>query len=347
MSDFFYRFRSTEALLTKHQELEKQEIFFAAPKELNDPMESYKDIVWKGDRIVWTNLLKHYLLCLMETVLAAYVCGPDCDLKEDDVHVLQTSDSLPTPFAREIYDKICERFFLPEDFARLPELLSGRRSPVRRDELIMYFRFTHLHALNTVLTVIEDHGIVIPRPAGDPLRSAARNSVTFKQLFDAQEASEAEHPERVDFVGLIGTSANRTSAQLDLINDYNGISLKAGLAWRTIISAFPERYVNQLERLLYPEWYTACFVGEDGAKNASMWGIYGDAHRGVCLKFKAVPDASGKPSISLRQLNGLRGGTNGLKPVYGEVSHPFHQAAYQNKFVEIDFFRSLALPSHS
>lgn len=68
---FFYRFRSLDALLGDHQELEKQEIYFSPPEQLNDPMEGYKDLVWRGDKIVWRNLIKHYLLCLTQTVLTA------------------------------------------------------------------------------------------------------------------------------------------------------------------------------------------------------------------------------------------------------------------------------------
>jgi hypothetical protein len=33
--------------------------------ELNDPLEGFKDLFWKGDVIVWKNLLRHYLLCFM------------------------------------------------------------------------------------------------------------------------------------------------------------------------------------------------------------------------------------------------------------------------------------------
>ena len=60
----FFRFRSADALLEKYQELERQTIYFATPEELNDPMEGFRDIVWKGDKIVWTNFFKHYVFCL-------------------------------------------------------------------------------------------------------------------------------------------------------------------------------------------------------------------------------------------------------------------------------------------
>ena len=60
-----YRFRSIDALLDKYQELESQTIYFASPDELNDPMEGFRDIVWSGDKIVWTNFFKHYVIACM------------------------------------------------------------------------------------------------------------------------------------------------------------------------------------------------------------------------------------------------------------------------------------------
>ena len=54
-----YRFRSMEYLLgDKYQELERKTIYFASPDQLNDPMEGFRDIVWSGDKIVWTNFFQ-------------------------------------------------------------------------------------------------------------------------------------------------------------------------------------------------------------------------------------------------------------------------------------------------
>jgi hypothetical protein len=52
MISHLYRFRPIDRLLEKN-ELRKQEIFFAKPENLNDPMEGFRDVFWKGDEIVW------------------------------------------------------------------------------------------------------------------------------------------------------------------------------------------------------------------------------------------------------------------------------------------------------
>lgn len=45
--EFLYRFRPLKRLL-QYGELEKQEIYFASPSELNDPMEGFRDLFWRG-----------------------------------------------------------------------------------------------------------------------------------------------------------------------------------------------------------------------------------------------------------------------------------------------------------
>ena len=75
--EFFYRFRPTNALLGDRKELEKQEIYFARPDQLNDPMEGFKDVFWQGDRIVWTNLIKNYLLSLQIAIMMGTSMGDD------------------------------------------------------------------------------------------------------------------------------------------------------------------------------------------------------------------------------------------------------------------------------
>ena len=59
-----HRFRSIDRLLGLPQELEKQEIYFAHPSELNDPTEGILPFVWQGGNIIWTNFFRHYLYCL-------------------------------------------------------------------------------------------------------------------------------------------------------------------------------------------------------------------------------------------------------------------------------------------
>ena len=93
----FYRFRSVDALVGPRQELANQEIFFAGPADLNDPLEGFHDIVWRGDAIAWRNHLRHYLLCLLQTVTVLHVGGPTYDALEKHDFSATTADRLPPP----------------------------------------------------------------------------------------------------------------------------------------------------------------------------------------------------------------------------------------------------------
>jgi hypothetical protein len=71
MIPHLYHFRPVDAVLDQYEELAKQEIYFAPPEKLNDPMEGYKDVFWSGDWIVWRtrasfkgNRRQHAALCV-------------------------------------------------------------------------------------------------------------------------------------------------------------------------------------------------------------------------------------------------------------------------------------------
>jgi hypothetical protein len=287
---------------------------------------------------VWENLLKHYLLCLLQAVLDAHTRARGQELTESDTYVFKNEESLPTQEARDIYHGLCREFFLREEVAPIPELLSARKSPVRHNELISYLRDLHFCALDTVLTTIEDRGYLPLRQQDDPVHVAARRPIIFKKTLDALQTLEKDHPERPYIAEGVSAISNNTWMQLQIINDYNGVSRKVGTEWRTILSAFPKWYVDQLERLLYFDWYTACFVGEP--TDAAMWANYGDGHRGVCLKFRTHPNALGNPAITLNGIVGQRSGTNGLSLFRGNIECQFYKVDYPERFPEIDFFRS-------
>ena len=67
-ANLFYRMRSLDRLLgdkwrendSKYGELEKQEIYFASPNEINDHMEGFGSIVFKGDKILMFIIYKYF-----------------------------------------------------------------------------------------------------------------------------------------------------------------------------------------------------------------------------------------------------------------------------------------------
>lgn len=53
-----YRYRTIDSALL---ELDNGSFYFAAPTELNDPIEGYLKIFWQGDKPAWKGLLKNFV----------------------------------------------------------------------------------------------------------------------------------------------------------------------------------------------------------------------------------------------------------------------------------------------
>jgi hypothetical protein len=127
--------------------------------------------------------------------------------------------------------------------------------------------------------------------------------------------------------------------QLHLIHEYDNDVPDDRRSWLFVARDFPDYYVNALERLIYPDWHTACFVANP--TNASMWGAYGDGQRGACLKFRTRPDKEGCRTLDLYRANSWSGGSDGVIAHYSYVPHRFEEIRYTADFPEINFFQSL------
>ena len=84
-----YRLRPLKYLLgEEYRELEQQSIYFASLEELNDPMEGFRDIVWQGDQIVWTNLFRHYLYCFYLTYGLIRLVGDSRKIEPQEIPIM-------------------------------------------------------------------------------------------------------------------------------------------------------------------------------------------------------------------------------------------------------------------
>lgn len=337
MIDYIYRLRSTESLLGKYKELENQEVYFAKPIELNDPVEGFKNMFWFGDKVVWKNFLKHYLLCLEHICLLSTIGGEEYPIDSSHIPVFKTENDLPTQQYKDMYQEICQLFFAHKIISKYPEYLSFRKNPLRRNELYFYLRMLHFYALDTILTVYENYRHINKRPKDDAFRQAGTKGIIDFEKIDANNL-EQEHPDIEDITEQFYAAANETFFQLELAYQYNNPTLSNFKNRRLIITEFPEKYLKQLEKIVHPDWYVAAFSAN--CNNPSMWGHYGDNHRGVCLKFKAdlVQD---KPAINLHGIIGWGDSKEESGPIYGDRDCPFYKVNYTGKYPEVDFFRSL------
>ena len=335
---FYYRFRSIDAILGERKELENQEIYFCPPDKLNDPMEDYKDLFWQGDGIVWRNLLKHYLACLTQSVIAAFIMGKDYDARLARNFVFTTPSTLPTEQLRGVHRRVCDAFFGTNKLAELPAMLARRTSALRREETEFCLRAVHGIALKCVITILREDRVLPPVNETPPVPQFTEQDVLenlFKVLNGLKEQEVESKPEML--AALFGASAH-VNRQMDLIR-YLGVTDDLSKAWHTIFYAFPEHYVDSLRDLVYFNWYAACFVADP--THAAMWGHYGDGHKGICLKFRAEEKRGLTPVLKLHGITGWHSGSNGGAHIYGDIKLPFERITYTEKLPEVDFFRSI------
>ncbi|ABV67161.1 DUF2971 domain-containing protein [Aliarcobacter butzleri] len=92
MKKRFYRIRNLDSLLDKYKELENQEIFFQSTDKLNDPMEGFMDFIFKGDEVVWKNLIIHFIFCFSKVNLIYQVIGEKIKLDNKIIPIFEKID---------------------------------------------------------------------------------------------------------------------------------------------------------------------------------------------------------------------------------------------------------------
>lgn len=335
----FYRFRSVDALLGEWQELERQEIYFCPPDQLNDPLEGFKDLFWQGDEIVWRNLFKHYLLCLLRAYVVTKVSGKDyrSTLSHEDPVIARFA--LPTPQIREIYDRICARFFSSYGIDEVPALLARCRFRLRRDALEFCLRAVHRVAFDSILQIYHEDGL---EQAPDPAPSTPETSVesvvaSMKRALSQIAADDGSID--VDELSTFFSVGAHFAKQLEIIT-YLRETDEHSRVWSPLFFPFSEEYVDQLGHFVFFKWYAASFIADPN--HAAMWGHYGDSHKGVCLQFRADDGANRKPTLKLHGVIGASGNAQGLQPLYGDIALTFEPMTYADNLAPIDFFRSIA-----
>ena len=323
-----YRFRSIDALLDKFHELENQTIYFASPDQLNDPMEGLRDIVWRGDRIVWENFFKHFVFCAHLSLLQFTKVRDSEELNPENIPILGKLDQFPTPQAQGLFDDIWKRFLNLPDISEILEELANTNRKIRYRELGLYLRFIHSILIDEIEESYIAHGLMpestTPRPPGGLLTVQDKINLILKLILRFNNAQTEERANAV----FQSTEARNDELRvaLQLKNPHPPGILRKNT--QLVIYDFPKIYLNEVERLLWPKWYTACFM--KGYHNSSVWGNYGDKHQGVCLIFE-FPKPDHSNNFQLYRLTG-----EGDNPTIR-----FSEVSYTKKPGTVQFFRSI------
>lgn len=335
MSQLFYRFRNMNSLLG-FEELQKQTIYFAPPEDLNDPMEGFRNLFWSGDKIVWKNLFKHYLLCLEHVSLLLIISGEEHHkIDGKAIPIYKTYDNFPTVEYKNMFEKIVVNFF--DICAEFIEKIATRTTPIRRDEFHIYLSSIHSIAIEVIQKMYEENGFIPKREVVDlNISSVLDKTITMIDTVEKMIQEDQDEKKVEDIFDIF----KNVQDGIVLRNKCEGTFCQDFPNRNFVLVDFTEHYINEIEELLYPKWYTACFMTE--CNSSSVWGHYGDSHKGVCLIFQSEKSENGY-FINLRGKNGWdnKGAT------FGYRNHKFNEINYEDGFGEIDFFKSIgSLPTN-
>ena len=334
MSKPFYRFRSVTNLLDGYNELAKQTIYFAPPEQLNDPMEGYRDILWRGDLIAWKNLFSHYLFCLERLTSLLLISGEDRKMTADDIPVFGSTENLPTDTYKQLFGKIKNRFLKHSDISGFISSISRRSTPVRQDELNYYLDCIHLSAIKTIYDVYIEENLSQESNRVSDQAYALIHDVVANDFIGELEKSIASGESEESIVTVLFAAKKHLKEESYLINKHNGYIPPDKPNRNLVMNEFSSSYLERLAEITFPKWYTSCFMSE--CENSSVWGHYGDNHTGMCLIFDSEV-IENKPYI---KLNGITGWSNS-GPSYGKKTMELHSIEYNEGFGEIDFFTSI------
>lgn len=327
-----YRFRTADALLGRFMELQNQEIYFASPEELNDPMEGYREMYWKGDSIVWENFLLNYLKSFEHIFRLYTVLDESKRIDENDIIDIFKLANGFTSFNNQIIQQITKKLFEFSFILNLPEELTKRTNPIRRSELITYLQFIHLFVVNAVSQTYFENGLISSPVLNQNLKeyeAVITSSGSLPELLNKLESENKDNSVEA-FLKVIGIYS-----QTNLLLVRKGYEKELNNENKLfLLYEFPNKFLDRLIRDIYPPWYSASFLSE--CRNSAIWGHYGDNHKGICLIYKTLPDGSGNIQLNLETEYGYGSG-----PIIGMKPRKFKKIVYKNTPTEIDFFRSI------
>lgn len=323
-----YRFRSVENLIGERKELEKQQIYFADHDSLNDPMDGLRRYYWTGDIIVWENFLKHFLLCLEHVIFISRLSPDNETFTKDDIPILKSEKDLISEAYKKRIKNINEKFFSDNFVQSYMKFIIKNPNKIFIEEMYVHLRILSGKAIEMITKEDFESGL-IPNPKEDQNSDKEIEKEFNFDISNFWDALEAESdPDNIYKQVLKFLYDNLKSADSELLLKYMD-SPKL----QNIYIEFTQMYLDSVTDLTYPRAYVACFM--DNCQNSSIWGSYGNDHKGVCLKFKT--DNVPNPVLPLKVIIGKsqKGYT------YSYRNYPLQPIEYSSSFNELDFFRNI------
>lgn len=269
-----YRYRNIKNAVA---ELDSGTVYFAEPKELNDPLEGYLKIFWQGDKFAWQGLLKKYICSLfynLQTYLITAGHFPPQNI------ILDTNKFKNSPVS-QIFAELGEKFLSEGRIRDVIELYGDDETKCYSREMEFIFRTVIDIACTICVEKCKVLGLI--RDDFDEKFFDVEYELSFEELKSVDCATRKKKIDELENLNcdmiescLIGLKLNMKST-----NDLQFL-FKQHMLWLRFI--FPRIFVENLKEIMYPNGYVVCF--SKNPTNSSMWGNYADNHSGICFVYE-------------------------------------------------------------
>lgn len=289
-----YRYRTIESAI---RDIETGAFHFASPSELNDPMEGYVSVYWKGDRAAWEGLFRNYI-CSYFNAIENYLLAQDEKVLWEKTLMIDINAFDKFPIGKA-YREIGNAILADQDVIRIISVYGDNEFKCFSNELHLILQFIHIKAFKICITYCHKYKL-IPE---DMVNSLIKGpEMTDLSSFPFEHLNKLESDEVRRTIAMVADHEMNDLMEFQMIcsgmqepgftygrdiTDFCN-DVKKGRQhrnWMALVVDFPKMYIHQLKNMIYPESYYVCFSGKND--DSAMWGNYADHHRGVCLVYDA------------------------------------------------------------
>lgn len=319
-----YHYRSIENAL---KEINNGTFRYSDRLEVNDPLEGYVKVYWKGDSVAWEGLFRNYICSLWHSI-ELYLLGSTYEELERNAVVINTHCSDDVPLGN-IFINISDCFVENVVLEKIIKYLGDEQISCSVKTLRMLFRLLQEIAFSICISKMKEERIISDINNVYSLHTEK----TLEELINAGigQTNEMQQKTMFESVAIMVEDMMESCLLQEEWESKEELTQKQKLM--RVRFNFPYIYVERLQEIIYPKGYFVCFSSDNA--NSTMWGNYAENHTGVCLVYK-TKKVNGKDTLSVKS-----------HIIYGnEKTSVFHDdelkaIQYNHPVIQRNFFESL------
>lgn len=277
-----YRYRTIKSALL---ELDNGTFYFAEPAELNDPIEGYLKIFWRGDKPAWEGLLKNFICSLfydLQTYLFMAGRYHNADREnflsnlKSKILLLDLRKFDNSPLSK-IFEELTENFLAEETVKEVVNFYGDDKIKCYGHETEFILRTVIDVAFIICVRKCKTLGL-IDEDFEEKFFDVAYE-ISFEELKNISDSARKQKIDAIENLNLDMMESGLLALKLNHRSSDTNYRFKQHMLWLRFI--FPRTYAEQLKEIMYPNGYVVCF--SDTPTNSAMWGNYADNHRGICF----------------------------------------------------------------